>query len=279
MFLPYNVDVPMERWPYANWVLIGLTCLISLAMLANPQPEYHWNGDEPVKDSVERLRQDMEDPAVSKLALSRQHFRIWQPFTYVLVHADIFHLIGNMLFLFCFGNAINARLGHALFLVLYFALGAVAGLAWLSLDYGIALVGASGAIMGIVGLFFVFYPLNEVRVFYWWFVYFGSWELSSFWLILLYVLFDLFGTVAGRSDGVAYVCHLAGAAAGIGVAITLLVTGIIEPVYGERNFLQFMGWQSEVEDRPRRQPLPDLPVAGAKRKRRPVEEDEPDWTG
>lgn len=276
MLLPYSVDVPMERWPYANWALIGLTCLASLAIWAQPTPPV-WDGQEPVEQAVERLRREVDEP-VSKLGLSREHFQVWQPFTYVLVHADVFHLAGNMLFLFCFGNAINSRLGHTLFLVLYFALGMVAGLAWLCFDRGGALIGASGAIMGIVGLFFVLYPLNEVRVWYWWFVYFGTWEVSSCWLILLYLLFDLFGTVAGRGDGVAYLCHLAGAAAGIIAGFALLATGFLRPLYYERNLLQVLGWQEEVADRPRREPLPDLPVAGAGR-RRLATEDEAEWTG
>jgi membrane associated rhomboid family serine protease len=265
----------MARWPYANWVLIGVTCLISVVVLAEPpSAPARWDDHEPAEEVVERLRHELADPPVSKLALSRVHFRIWQPFTHVLVHADLFHLAGNMLFLFVFGNAVNARLGHGLFLALYFAVGAVAGLAWLGFDGGMAVVGASGAIMGIVGVFLVLYPLNNIRVFIWWFVYLRVWEVSSCWLILLYLVFDLFGTVTG-GDGVAYISHLAGAAVGIGVGVGLLATGVVEPIYSERNMLQVLGWQAEIEERPRRGAWPDLPVAGAKRRVRV--DDEPDW--
>ena len=58
--------------------------------------------------------------------------RFAQLLTHVLVHADLWHLLGNMWFLFCFGNAVNAKLGHAVYLTLYFCLGAVAGLAWVA---------------------------------------------------------------------------------------------------------------------------------------------------
>src|SRR5207237_972692 len=54
-------------------------------------------------------------------------FQPWQLVTYLFVHADFWHLFGNMLFLFCFGNAVNAKLGHLPFLGLYLLCGVLAG--------------------------------------------------------------------------------------------------------------------------------------------------------
>ena len=82
----------------------------------------------------------------------------------------VLHLLGNLLFLFTFGNAVNAKLGHLPFLALYFGSGAFAGLAWLLLGSRVPVLGASGAIMGITGAFLVLYPLNEIS-------YYDEWSL------------------------------------------------------------------------------------------------------
>ncbi|MEW6252812.1 MAG: rhomboid family intramembrane serine protease [Planctomycetota bacterium] len=199
MLIPYSTDVPQDRQPIANWLLVGATVLISAAAIVSDQL-------------------DMANP----LLLQRHAFSIPQLFTSLFLHDGFVHLLGNMVFLFCFGNAVNAKLGHALFVLAYLLLGALAGLAWLLMDTGTAALGASGAIMGIVGMYLVFYPRNDVAVFYFfWLFYFvrtGVFTVSSYWIILLYLLFDAWGLLLG-DGGVAYVAHLAGAVAGIGAAV------------------------------------------------------------
>ena len=117
-----------------------------------------------------------------------------------------------MIFLFCFGNAVNAKLGQGLFLAAYFLLGALDGVAWLLLGNGMPVVGASGAIMGIVGIFLVLFPRNDVNVLYWFGgAYGGSFSIAAIFLILFYMTCDLIGTLTGGGGGVAYICHLAGA--------------------------------------------------------------------
>jgi membrane associated rhomboid family serine protease len=276
MFLPYNVDVPMERWPIANWVLIGFTTLVSFAVWAHPTPKPDFDPsvlDNPTFENLKALRDRLnEDPDVTPLSLMRHHIKPWSPFSYALVHADVFHLAGNMFFLFVFGNAINAKLGHVSFLIWYFLLGAIAGCAWLAFGSGMALVGASGAIMGLTGMFLVFYPRNDVSVFYWFSFYWtGVFAISSFWVVLFYMAFDLFGTLAKHGDGVAYICHLAGALVGITSAIALVTIGLAEPAVGEENLLQVLGLAPPTErdgkfGRKKRKLAP-LPVASAKRKR------------
>src|SRR5437016_12455781 len=122
MLLPYNVDVPMERRPIVNWFLIAATCIISVAVWAEPA-----------------------ELAFSLVLWRDDDFRPWQPFTCVFVHADWLHLFGNMLFLFVFGNAVNARFGHGWFFALYTVTGVLSSLAWLALGDGGLLLGASGA--------------------------------------------------------------------------------------------------------------------------------------
>lgn len=261
MFFPFNVDVPMSRLPMANWALIAVTSVVSIAILikgaANDNARFDRWRDVPLNqisdEDLNALQKAIErsQEAQPPLSLKRGAFSLVDLFGYVLVHADIMHLLGNMVFLFVFGNAINARLGHAMYLGCYFLLGAISGLGWLILGNGPAVVGASGAIMGAIGIFLVLYPRNDVRIFYFFgFVWNGVYDLSALWLILFYMMLDLVGTIRG-GDGIAYAAHVAGALSGMVLAIGLLKSRIVRPVYGEENLLQVLGWQ-KMKKRPRR---------------------------
>jgi membrane associated rhomboid family serine protease len=276
MFLPYNVDVPMYRMPIANWVLIGFTTLVSLYIIIEeygrqsrhnappiriPQNKKFTPEDiDEIKDLIDQMSRQAED-SLPAMAMKRKGFSILQPFTYVFVHADLLHLIGNMVFLFVFGNAVNAKLGHGLFLACYFVLGAFSGICWLLMSSGPALVGASGAIMGLVGIFFVLFPKNDVQILYvFTLALSGSIRLAAFWVILFYLGGDLWGTLSGGGGGVAYIAHLAGGVAGMAIAVGLLKGRIIKSDYGEENMLQWFKWQEQAKRRKKK--LRRLPVAG-----------------
>jgi membrane associated rhomboid family serine protease len=225
LLIPYNVDVPMQRYPWANWALIAVTSLISLTLLFVASAS------------------DADSSALDFWLLCRSpNFHFPGLLTHIFSHADIFHLAGNMLFLFVFGNAVNAKLGHARFIALYLALGLLAGLAWLLCDGGQALLGASGAIMGIVGIFVVLYPRNDVSV-YWniFLVRMGTIQISSFWIVLMYVAFDFWGMIR-HHDNVAYISHLTGVAAGAAIASLMVYLNWCDPDPAEENLFQVLGW-------------------------------------
>src|SRR5215207_6421198 len=144
--IPLTLDVPMKRVPWANWALLLATVVVSLAV---PYAEHQHGGLTPGGS----VRQQY-----SPLVLQRDRFAPYQLVTALFQHADLIHLFGNMLFLFVFGNAVNAKLGHAGFLAAYLGIGVLEGLAWLAVGAGSAVLGASGAIMGICGMFLVLYP-------------------------------------------------------------------------------------------------------------------------
>lgn len=204
--IPYHVDVPMECRPWMNWALIGITILVyplageSLVLGVGP---LGWVG-------------------------------------YVLCHADLVHLLGNMLFLWVFGNAVCAKLGNVAYLFVYFGLGLVAGLVSYAADPG-PLVGASGAINGVVGLFVVWYLLNEISVWYAYWLFSvagtGTFAVSSFWMVLLWGMFDVWGVIrgAGNTD---HVAHLAGFVTGFALAVLLLKAKWVVMTRGERSLLQ-----------------------------------------
>lgn len=86
--------------------------------------------------------------------------------TYMFFHADIFHLVGNMLFLWVFGDNVEDAMGHARFLVFYLACGVFAALfhAWMLPDSDLPLIGASGAVAGVIAAYLMLHPHVNVWV-------------------------------------------------------------------------------------------------------------------
>lgn len=267
-----QVDVPMERLPISNWLLIGVTVLASVRIFfADTHAGSHGRPDIDIDTKIIRQLENSRltdeqrvdilkrairvgEPVPSlKYALNTEHgaFYPWQLVTYLFVHADFWHLFGNMLFLFCFGNAVNAKLGHLPFLGLYLLCGIFAGIGWLVFGSEGPLVGASGAISGITGVFLILYPLNRIAVWdmFWMWITGDALHFPSWVFIVFYMAMDLIGTLTAWGGSVAYVCHLAGAALGIAVAVALVSAGLVTSGRGERNLLEIWGI---VEDKGRR---------------------------
>jgi membrane associated rhomboid family serine protease len=269
VLVPYTVDVPMARLPLANWILIAVTFVISLAIIAGVGR----GGSEPAEDDLDAILRNRptkglpghaiapvlgsrERDAVPPLALRPGAFSFGQLFTHLFVHANVWHLLANMLFLFCFGNAVNAKFGHGLYLLSYLLIGALAGAGWMLLGDTRPCVGASGAIMGVMGIFFVLFPKNEVRIFYWWGPnWVGAVGIAAVWLITFYMLCDLLGTLIDGGGAVGYVAHLVGAVLGIGTGLVLVRTGMVGATEYEENLLQMMGFQAKLERNPDPVPL------------------------
>jgi rhomboid family protein len=135
--------------------------------------------------------------------------RPWTTITYLFVHGGWLHILFNMLALFWFGPRVEERLGGRSFLTLYF----VSGVAGALLSFAIPatrmvpIVGASGAIMGVMVAFARYWP--RVR-----FYLYGVVPVEAWLLILLYVIWDLSGAFGIGGAGVAHFAHLGGAAAG-----------------------------------------------------------------
>jgi membrane associated rhomboid family serine protease len=292
-----QVDVPMERLPWANWVLMAGTAVISISLMVQdakaerqvaaqitigPQLQKQLANPKLTEQQKQAILEnqlaqqfaDLDEPNLPSdkyaLHLIGEGFHIWQLVTHLFVHAGIWHLFGNLLFLFCFGNAVDAKLGHLPFLGLYLALGVFAGLAWLLLGTSAA-VGASGAIMGITGVFLVLYPLNEVAVWdlFWMWMTGDALRIPSWVFIALYMALDLYGTLA-QHEGVGYVAHLAGECAGVGIASGLVLAGWVRSGRGERNLMELWGWVEERKPRKRRRkPRPQVPPANSDRESYP----------
>ena len=132
----------------------------------------------------------------------------WQVFTYMYVHADVSHILFNMLGLFFFGLAVEEEMGSLEFLVFYHVTGLLAGLAslgiyWLTGQLEVYLLGASGAVFAVTLAFAAYRPHARVLVFF-------VIPLRARTLVILYVAFEVFSEIFNPYGGVAHPTHLAG---------------------------------------------------------------------
>ncbi len=110
------------------------------------------------------LSERAQEAFIYAVGLVPAYFTFATMFTSMFVHAGLAHLIGNLLFLWIFGDNVEDRLGHGRFLTFYFMCGIVAAMAQLALDPDstVPMVGASGAIAGVMGAYLVLYPHSRV---------------------------------------------------------------------------------------------------------------------
>lgn len=143
-------------------------------------------------------------------------------FASLFLHGGFWHLAGNMLFLWIYGDNVEHRLGRGLFLFSYLLTGALATLFFALFAPGsmTPLVGASGAISGVLGLYFLLFPRNKVKVLIFFFpFYMGTWLLPARLVLGIYLFVDnVLPFLAGSGSGVAYGAHIGGFLAGMGIA-------------------------------------------------------------
>jgi membrane associated rhomboid family serine protease len=150
-------------------------------------------------------------------------------FTSMFMHAGWMHLLGNMLFLWIFGDNVEDRLGRAKYLVFYLVCGIVATLAQVAVNSGsnIPNLGASGAISGVLGAYLVLFPQGRVRVL----MRGGTVALPALVVIGLWIILQLVSgigsiTQSSQTGGVAYMAHIGGFVAGMALAFLLTGKGL-----------------------------------------------------
>lgn len=234
MFLPIGDSPNPPGTPWVNYVLIAVNILVFLILLplagqqadlSDPALVEYVNlmGDE--QGLSLRARYAMAEQ-VSKydLVVFRHGFRPAAPsvvdiFTAMFLHGGWMHLLGNMLFLWIYGDNVEYRLGKLGYLVAYLGTGVAATLGDGLLRMGsvVPSVGASGAISGVLGLYFLWFPRNRVRVWIFLFPFFARVvELPARLVLGFYLIFDnlLPVLLTVGSGGVARGAHIGGFAAG-----------------------------------------------------------------
>jgi membrane associated rhomboid family serine protease len=149
-------------------------------------------------------------------------------FTSMFLHAGWGHFLGNMLFLWIFGDNVEDRLGHVRFVAFYFLCGVAAVFAHVYMNPAskIPTIGASGAIAGILGGYFVLYPHSRVLALLPLFI---IWEIVEvpailflgMWFLLQFYYVGMAAVRTGAEGGVAFWAHIAGFVAGIAGVVVL----------------------------------------------------------
>jgi len=142
-------------------------------------------------------------------------------FLCMFLHAGFAHIFGNMLFLWIYGDNVEYRLGKFMYLLWYLATGAAATLSFAIMagDSLVPLVGASGAISGVLGFYLIWFPHNYIKIFLF-FPFFGIFPIRAFWVLGVYVVFEnLLPLLSDQGGNVAYGAHLGGFVAGAVLAL------------------------------------------------------------
>lgn len=138
----------------------------------------------------------------------------------LFIHGGLFHLAGNMLFLWVFGKNLEGLLGRFKFLFLYMMshFGAILIYTIFHIGSTVPIIGASGAISGIMGAYLILFPLSRIITLYWFYIRAGTFKIAAFIYLILWFGGQLFWAVMSEGGGitcVAYSAHIGGFVSGI----------------------------------------------------------------
>jgi membrane associated rhomboid family serine protease len=220
--MPLQDINPTRRLPIATYLLILVNVLV-----------FVWE----LSLTPEELQRQFMMIAVVPANLNRNGFfateSLLDIFRSMFLHGGFEHILGNMLFLYLFGDNTEDRLGTILFVILYFVSGIVATVAQFLIDPNSTIpnIGASGAIAGVLGSYLIMFPSVKVRgivglgrvgtIQEW-----PAWIVLGMWFVLQLVSgFASLGAEAQYGGGVAFFAHIGGFIAG--VLLTLLFTRFV----------------------------------------------------
>ena len=214
-----------------------------------------WSGNREalLSGRLEDLRHDLRAHGVSEEELQQTvqgataslgQFHAYQLLTHALLHEGILHLASNLVFLIVLGSRVNALIGNTLTVLLYPLLAIAAGAAYAlsSMHAPLhAMLGASGAVMGLAGMYLVLFPIHKVHLALWlrWGVFLPLrfhlklFAVRGFWVVLFYIAFDVLFTILRIDTGVARWAHLGGFIAGVTIALILLFSRLINARGGD----------------------------------------------
>jgi len=152
-------------------------------------------------------------------------------FISMVLHGGWLHLLGNMLFLFVFGRSIEDRFGHLNFLLLYLTSGVAAAVLQIIVSPGshVPTIGASGAIAGVLGAYFICYPGARITtliplLIFFWTVQLPALLLLGYWFLIQFLSgFQMLSIQTATAGGVAWWAHIGGFTCGVLLALVLPV--------------------------------------------------------
>jgi membrane associated rhomboid family serine protease len=212
--IPLHDDNPTETMPLVTVGLVAACTVIffyqlSLGSQAGQRFVYQYGAIPAVLFGQESLPRGMAAiPASFSLITS------------MFLHGGFLHLIGNMLYLWIFGNNIEDAMGHIRFIGFYLLCGVIAAMSHALVAPGsvMPMIGASGAISGVLGAYLLLYPRAHVYVlipfgFFFWRTYVPAFLVLGFWFVLQ--LISGTASIGGGGGGVAWFAHIGGFLAGM----------------------------------------------------------------
>ncbi len=202
MLLPIRHKTPPDTFPFATLGLIAVNVLVFL---------------------VTTTGLGIREEVVKDWAVSSQHMSPHRFLASMFLHGDLFHLLGNLWFLWLFGSAVEGRLRAPRFLLLYLLAGVAGDLLQMVVHPGQFQIGASGAIMGCMGAALYMFPHSLVDFFWMWGYY--SWGVSSwrmYWVAAYYMGYNLIFGLLGFGN-VGYFAHIGGFLGGVVVCLLFIV--------------------------------------------------------
>jgi membrane associated rhomboid family serine protease len=213
MVIPIYDNDPLEKshQAFVNWTLIALNVAAFLVQI---------NVTEDATLVITRDYALIPAAIIGKVTLGGSLPPILSVFTYMFLHGGWMHLIGNMLFLWVLGDNIEDAMGHLRYFFFYMLCGAAGGIAFLlsGPDAVVPLIGASGAVAGVVAAYLMLRPCAKIT-----FLAFGflPLRLGSAWVLGFWVLVQIWNVITVHGGNTAWWAHIGGLAAGAVLVVIL----------------------------------------------------------
>jgi len=247
--LPLQDNIPSRTVPVVNWLMIGMCAVVFLLQTGEPPdgpglierygmiPARIVNPAQPVEITVDveaiPTRDGIDYREIRRLAAPSAVAPVLTMLTCIFLHGGWLHFLGNMWFLHIFGDNVEDRFGHVGYLIFYLVCGVMASLMHFLSDPGSTAptIGASGAIAGVMGAYFVSYPHAQVRTLVPIVIFLRIMILPApLFLGIWFLLQLLAGTASAEASGVAWWAHIGGFIAGAGIVLLLSSVHLLRPV-------------------------------------------------
>lgn len=207
MFLPLRDENPTRRFPFLTILLILVNCLIFLFQAFSPRGLDYYI-----------LRMGVIPYEITHFQTLPHLPRLFPPLTLIasmFLHGSLFHLLGNMLFLWIFGNNVEDYLGSFRFIPFYLLSGLAAAFTQVAFhpNSRVPMIGASGAVAGVLGAYFILYPGARVLTLVFFFFFIRIMPVPAFYVLSFWFLAQILNI--GLGGGVAWFAHIGGFLAGI----------------------------------------------------------------
>ena len=197
MLFPYKDDNPRILVPYVTYVIISINVLIFVFQL-----------------NMGMVSSAAEREFIYRFGFIPANFSIITVFTSMFLHGGISHIMGNMWFLWVFGDNVEGVLGHVKFAVFYIICGLAATMSQLFVDPSstIPMVGASGAIAGVLGMYMIRFPHARVHVFAFIIIFFTTFRIPAMFVLGFWFFNQLTNGLGSlgfdTTGGVAWFAHI-----------------------------------------------------------------------